>query len=103
MIFVLLSLQFLLLIYCDSIKANQNENSAALNDEFSVENRLLKLENEMARMKCKEDEDGKVINQLVDRIERLETSSNVTKECICEKTNGKPKRPARLIPIQVLK
>ena len=67
------------------IKANPNESVAASlfydaenNDESKVDDRVSKLENEVARLKTKGDDDE---NQLVGRIERLEASKGSKKEC----------------------
>jgi len=52
---------------------------------------ISKLENEVARLKTKGDEVGKLINQLVGRIERLEASKDAKKECSSDKVIERPK------------
>ncbi len=94
-----------------AIKANQNENMVissessdrVSNGESKVDERIFKLENEVARLKTKGDGDEKAINQLVSRIERLEATSNVAKQCNCNnKPLGRLKRPSSLLSIETL-
>ncbi len=89
------------------IKANLDEIIATSHladtenkDESKVDDRISKLESEVARLKTKGDEDGKLINQLMGRIERLEASKDSKKECSSDKVIERPKRPASFYPLQ---
>lgn len=84
-----------------NVVTNELSNSKHC-DESNVAERLSLLENEVNHLKTKRSEDEKMITQLMDRIERLEVSSNDTKECSIDKVGGRPKRPARLLPLQLL-
>lgn len=104
--FVLLLL-YLLLSKGKLIQANKNENSlvseSAAHYESKVNERLSKLENEVAQLKYKGGEDGKKIDQLMGRIERLEASSNATKDCNVDEGRMRLKRPGRLLPPHILR
>ena len=80
----------------------QTENSYRL----MVENRISKLENEVDRLNRKGDEDSQITNQLTARVKRLEALlTSFMEECNCVETGtsiGRLKRPARLLPLQLL-
>lgn len=89
------------------IQANNRSESSVLacrnttNEESKVNERISKLENEVAHLINKGGEDGKLINQLTGRIERLEASS---KKCDCDKAKRmRLKRPVRLLPSMILR
>ncbi len=105
-----LFLLYLLTWKAKLIQANQNERLLAdentANDEAHeglVNGRISILENEVAQLKSKRSEDGKLTNLLMGRIERLEASPiNATNDCECEATR-RLKRPVRLLPAIILR
>lgn len=109
---ILLVLQ-LFIFNVKSMKTNPSESEIPTespptenSSQLKVESRISKLENEVARLNSKGNEDSQIINQLSARINHLEAFlANFVEECNCVKTgtsNGRLTRPARLLPLQLL-